>query len=264
MCVGLLETDDTYVWQPRLERRAECRLRLDISGLRCMSSQETLAMVDERLKTFPAKLVFMGSGAFHHLALPLIARQAAKRPLSVLILDRHLDFFPVPEGFVSCGSWIREVAKLPAVRRVVVIGIVGKTPSLPAKVVALTAQSWRFLFTRTKGYFEALLCTGDIYLSVDKDVFAAAITDWGTGELSVAEVLAFLRWCMARRRLVGVDVCGEVVPRGLWPTVEERKLIARNERINLTLCRFLRHRSHLLPHGNDGNHRGRFQLRPTA
>ncbi len=140
MQVGLLETDETLVWQPRLARRGEYRLRLDISGLRCMSTRETLATVAERLKTFPAKLVFMGSGAFHHLALPLIARQAAKGPLDVLILDRHLDCFSVPEGFVSCGSWIREVVRLPAVRRVVVIGIAGKTLSLPSKVVALTAH----------------------------------------------------------------------------------------------------------------------------
>lgn len=111
----------------------------------------------------------------------------------MLILDRHLDYFSVPEGFVSCGSWIREVVRLPAVRRVVVIGIAGKMLSLPAKVVALTAQSWRSMFARAKGYFEALLCTGDIYLSVDKDVFTTAITDWGAGELPVAEVFAFLR-----------------------------------------------------------------------
>lgn len=239
-------------------------MRLDISGLRCMSSRETLAVVAESLKTFPAKLVFMGSGAFHHLALPLIARQAAKGPLSVLVLDRHLDCFSVPEGFVSCGSWIREVVKLPAVRRVVVIGITGKTLSLPAKVVALTAQSWRSMFTRLKGYFETLLCTGDIYLSVDKDVFTMAITDWGAGELPVGEVFAFLRWCMARRRLVGVDVCGEFVPRGLWPTVEERKLIARNERINLAFCRFFRHQNRLLPQGHGGEYLGRFVVRPTA
>ncbi|AEG14638.1 hypothetical protein Desku_1049 [Desulfofundulus kuznetsovii DSM 6115] len=246
MRVGLLETDETFVWQPRLARRAECRLRLDISGLRCMSSRETLAIVAERLKTFPAKLVFMGSGTFHHLALPLIARQATKGPLNVLIFDRHLDCFSVPEGFVSCGSWIQEVVKLPAVRRVVVIGIAGKILSLPAKVFALTAQSWRSMFTRAKNYFEALLSPGNIYLSIDKDVFSTITTDWGAGEVSVGEVFAFLRWCVARRRLVGVDVCGELVPRGLWPTVEERKLIARNERINLALCWFFRHRNRLL------------------
>lgn len=246
MRVGFLETDETLVWQPRLANCVEYQLRLDISGLRCMSSRKTLAAVAKRLKTFPAELVFMGSSAFHHVALPLIARQAAKGLLSVLIFDRHLDCFSAPEGFVSCGSWIREVVKLPAVRRVVVIGISEKTFTLPPKVVALTAQIWRSLFFRAKGYFERLLFTDDIYLSIDKDVFTTALTDWGAGELSVAEVFVFLRWCMARRRLVGVDVCGELVPRGLWPTIEERKLIARNERINLAFCRFFNHRNRLL------------------
>jgi arginase family enzyme len=264
MRVGLLETDETLVWQPRLVRRAECRLRLDIPGLRLMSSRETLATVAERLKTFPAKLVFMGSGAFHHLALPLIARQAAKGPLSVLVFDRHPDCFSAPEGFVSCGSWIREAVKLPAVRRVVVIGTGKKTFSLPPKVVALTAPVWRSLFFGAKDHFEEFLNTGDIYLSIDKDVFTTALTDWGAGELSVAEVFAFLRWCMARRRLVGVDVSGELVPRGLWPAVEERKLIARNERINLAFCRFFSNRNRLLPRGHDKECLDRFPVRPTG
>ncbi|MGB9804127.1 arginase family protein [Desulfofundulus sp.] len=245
MRVGLLETDETFVWQPRLARRVECRLRLDMPGLRCMSSLETLAVVSERLKNFPANFVFMGSGAFHHLALPLIVRQAAKGPLNVLIFDRHLDYFSVSKGFVSCGSWIREVVKLPGVRRVVVIGIDEKTVSLPAslppKVLVLTAQAWRSMFPRAgnnRSYWDAVLSAGNIYLSIDKDVFSTVATDWGAGELPVGEVLTFLRWCVARRRLVGVDVCGEFVPRGPWPTLEERKLIAHNERINLALYWF--------------------------
>lgn len=261
MCVGILETDGTYIWQPRLGKCIDHHLRLDIPGLRCMSSGETLANIEERLKTFPAKLVYMGSGAFHHLSLPLIARYTAKRPLSVLVLDRHADIFSAPKGFVSCGSWIRELIKLPGVRRVVICGVMGKVPNIPEKVVVLSAQSWRFLFMREKSYFEELLGTSDIYLSVDKDVFAEINTDWGTGELSVKEVIPFLRWCLGHRLLIGADVCGEVVPRNLWPTLEERKLIAQNEKINIILYRML---MQLQPHERSGSQSGRFRLRPIA
>lgn len=265
MRIGLLETDETLAWQPRLRQHVKCRLRVGISGLRLMSSPKTLAFVAERLKTFPARLVFMGSGAFHHLTLLLIARQAAKRPLSVLVFDRHLDCFSAPEGFVSCGSWIREAVKLPGVRQVVVIGIGEKMSPLPPKVAALTAPVWRSLFFSAKEYFEGLFCTADIYISIDKDVFAAAHTSWGTGELSLAEVFAFLRWCSARRRLVGLDVCGELVPRGLWPTTEERISIARNERINLAFCRFFSRRDRLLLQGhNNKESLENFPFRPTA
>lgn len=239
MRVGLLETDETPIWQPHLACRAEYRLKLNVPGLRYMSPRETLAIVSKQLKTLPAELVFMGSGAFHHLALLLIARQATKGPLNVVVFDRHLDCFSAPEGFVSCGSWIREAVKLPSVRRIVVIGVTENTLSLP-KVYAFTVQLWRSVFTHARSYFETLLTPGSIYLSIDKDVLSSATTDWGSGELSVGELFAFLRWCVTHRRVVGVDVCGEYVPRDLWPTTEERKLIAHNERINLALCRFFK------------------------
>lgn len=247
MRVGILDADGTYEWQPRLLSLAECRLRLDVAGLRYLSTRETLAAVAQRLHDLPAELVFLGSSDFHHLALPLIARHARRGPLSVVVLDRHLDTFPAPRGCVSCGSWIREVARLSTVRRILVLGPAGGTPAHPPKVTALTPQAWRYSFSRACRRFQDLLPTEDLYLSVDKDVFSGPPTTWGQGEVPLSLGFAFLRWLLQHRRLVAADVCGEVRPRGPWPTLAELGSIAASERINLALCQLLRRHQGDLP-----------------
>jgi len=85
------------------------------------------AMLDELL---PAEYgtVFMGSGDFHHLSWPLIARLQprapfqASTPFQVVVLDNHPDNMRFPFG-VHCGSWVRRVAMLPMVSHVHVLGI---------------------------------------------------------------------------------------------------------------------------------------------
>ncbi|HZX71057.1 MAG TPA: hypothetical protein VFE77_09590 [Rhodanobacter sp.] len=81
--------------------------------------------------------VFLGSGDFHHLSWPLIARLAVDRPaldrpavarpavdrrFQVVVLDNHPDNMRFPFG-VHCGSWVRKVALLPQVSHVHVLGI---------------------------------------------------------------------------------------------------------------------------------------------
>ena len=66
--------------------------------------------------------VFTGSGDFHHLSWPLIARLAHAAPFQVVVLDNHPDNMRFPFG-VHCGSWVRKVALLPQVSHVHVLGI---------------------------------------------------------------------------------------------------------------------------------------------
>lgn len=239
MRVGILQVDDTYGWQSRLLSMAECRLPLPAASLRHMSTRETLGALTERLGDLPAELVFLGGGDLHHLALPLIGRHARRGPLTVVVFDHHPDAFPAPEGFVSCGSWLREAARLSTVRRILVLGAVGKGYPLPPKTVVLTPQAWRYWFSRAPNHFEGLLPTENLYLSIDKDVLSELSTGWGAGEVPVALALAFLRWLLHRRRVVGADVCGEAKPRGAWPTLAELRSMAACERVNLALCRLL-------------------------
>lgn len=73
--------------------------------------------------------VFTGSGDFHHLTLPLVERLGAVRrargdsaPIDVIVFDNHPDNMRFPFG-IHCGSWVRDVARLPFVRQVRVLGI---------------------------------------------------------------------------------------------------------------------------------------------
>ncbi len=235
----LIETGKSFVWQKRLAGCAGGTLHLDRSGYKCMSSKEVLASLAARLESFSADLVYLGSGDYHHLALPLIVKKARLGPLSVLVFDQHLDCFAAPEGYVTCGSWIREAVKIPGVQQVVVAGVSEKNQTAPLKVTVLSAAEWLRCW-RWPRWWESLLPGGNLYISIDKDVFAAAFTDWGIGRLPLGQVFAFLRRCLAGRRLVGADICGELVPRGPWPTWEEARIIARQEKINLAFLRFFR------------------------
>lgn len=238
MQIGLLETDETIIWQPRFASLVDCRSRLSFSSYRYLASRETLSTLEKQLRNFSARVVFMGSGDFHHLAVPLIKRKIGKGPLSVIVFDRHLDAFPAPEGLVSCGSWIREVVKLPVVRRVVVIGSEDRPPRSLPKITVLSPQVFYRWLGGKPEYFSQFFSTVDLYLSIDKDVFRTALTSWGRGDLSVAGLFAFLNRCLNNHRVIGVDVCGEYKPHGLWPTVEERRALAWNEKINIALARF--------------------------
>ncbi|MGB9867766.1 MAG: arginase family protein [Bacillota bacterium] len=237
--VGILDTDGSYEWQPRLVSLVECRLELDVTGMRYLSTCEALLSLAERLKAVSAGLVFLGRGDLHHLALPLIQRHAQEGPLSVVVLDSHADVFRTTQGLVSCGSWIREVVKLPGVRHVLVLGASVRPDSLPPKVTVLSPDVWQQRFRHSAGDLAALLPGDALYLSIDKDVFLESMTSWGHGQVTASFVFSFMRWLLSRRRLVGADVCGEVKPNGPWPTLEELKAIKACERLNLAICRLL-------------------------
>ena len=72
--------------------------------LRFACSASQLRAFGERLETrFPTPhgTVFFGSGDFHHLSLPLIARLATERRMRVLVFDNHPDNMRFPFGVHS-------------------------------------------------------------------------------------------------------------------------------------------------------------------
>jgi hypothetical protein len=183
--------------------------------------------------------VFMGSGDFHHLSWPLIARLSALRaPLQVVVFDNHPDNMRFPFG-VHCGSWVRRVALLPQVGHVHVLGITSGDIALAHAWENYLAPLWRGKLTywsigvdigwsRRLGLgqafrnFESPAAMVDAfaewqrtqaapaYLSIDKDVFApdVARTNWDQGCLQVDHALALID--SLRNGLVGSDINGEV------------------------------------------------------
>ena len=182
--------------------------------------------------------VFTGSGDFHHLSWPLIARLQSRTPFQVVVLDNHPDNMRFPFG-VHCGSWVRKVAMLPDVAHVHVLGItsgdIGAAHAwenylAPLRHGKLTCWSigvdtgWarRFGLARAFRGFDTPEAMVDAfveaqrdqrlpsYLSIDKDVFAADVarTNWDQGRLQLPHARALIG--SLNRELVGSDINGEI------------------------------------------------------
>lgn len=199
--------------------------------------------------------VFTGSGDFHHLSWPLIARRSSSS-FQVVVLDNHPDNMRFPFG-VHCGSWVRKVAMLPQVDHVHVLGITSQdigaghawenylTPLRRGKlsywsIGVDTGWARRLGLARAFRSFDSASAMVDAfvetqrtqpspsYLSIDKDVFCAEVarTNWDQGRLQLAHAQALI--ASLRGGLVGSDINGEVshyLYRSWW----KRKLSAMDE-----------------------------------
>lgn len=195
------------------------------------------AALECRLPPAPGT-VFMGSGDFHHVSWPLIARLQAPQPIQVVVFDNHPDNMRFPFG-VHCGSWVRRVAALKHVGRVHVIGITSHdigvshawenylTPLVRRKLdywsIGVDVGWARWLgiadrFHDCAGPAELVAAfTAHLhahpqpcYLSIDKDVFdpATARTNWDQGRFRLDHALAVIAALPAP--LIGSDVNGEI------------------------------------------------------
>ncbi|WP_116519811.1 arginase family protein [Achromobacter insuavis] len=185
--------------------------------------------------------VFLGSGDFHHLSLPLVQRCARRHKhtgLRVVVLDNHPDNMRFPWG-IHCGSWIHHVARIPEVVQVHVIGITSgdlglahawehKLGSLLTRKISYWSTGvdtrWaRWLGLRAHFHSfrdrQSLILAASTalgaehwptYCSIDKDVLSQdeVQTNWDQGVLHRADVAAIidaLQGC-----LVGSDVTGDI------------------------------------------------------
>ena len=154
---------------------------------------------------------FMGSGDFHHVTLIPLHRLCRRLPpasLDVVVFDNHPDNMRYPFG-IHCGSWVSHAALLPSVRRVHVIGITsGDIGRLIGR--AECCRSFGSADELVRGLLPALADAGNIYLSIDKDVFAEDVvkTNWDQGVFRLSHTEAVLAACAGR--VIGADVCGDV------------------------------------------------------
>ncbi|HEX7731249.1 MAG TPA: hypothetical protein VF415_01285 [Rhodanobacter sp.] len=200
--------------------------------------------------------VFTGSGDFHHLSWPLIARLKPATPIQVVVLDNHPDNMRFPFG-VHCGSWVRRVAALPFVAHVHVLGITSAdigaghawenylTPLLRGKLTYWsmgvdTGWSRRLGISRAFRGFDDPDALVDAfvgqqrtqrlptYLTIDKDAFAPEVarTNWDQGRLQLDHALALIDGL--RQGLAGSDINGEV-SHYRYKTWWKRRLSAMDE-----------------------------------
>jgi len=266
MTAVLLELDDAFDRQTDFIRQVpevgHSRLWLRDLGpsLRLWSKDVALGEVRSRLYRALGvdgpRLVFMGSGDFHHLSALLIERAVAlspERPLTVLHFDNHPDWVHFSPG-LHCGSWAARVARFSGVRRILTIG-----PCSPDILddgrkgadLSVVHEGLQVLFPlgaegkeecviagRPVPTIEALgdalfldrirtlIGTDDIYITIDKDVLSPldADTNWDQGNLRLDRMLSWIRALSAGLRLRGADISGDGSTPDYGPGLRARLL----------------------------------------
>jgi arginase family enzyme len=218
-----------------------------------------------------APLIFYSSGDFHHLAALFVREQAG--PLLVLHIDNHPDWtvfpktwncgawvnraleMPQVERVVTIGPassdmenpWLKS-ANLDAIRqgRLEVYpwrappGIMWGQPVISACCWSKDRRLfWRSLETAAWSDFveelDRRLPGIPFWVSLDKDALipSEAVTNWDHGGLELDRVVSLVRQLAKRRRLLGMDVCGDYSRPVFGDPV--RTLLAAIDRPRLTI-----------------------------
>ncbi len=183
------------------------------------------------------QFVLLGSGDFHHLTLALLEQHVA--PFTLVLFDNHPDWMRPPHQY-HCGNWIYTAARMPQVKRIVIIGLengdlVGKKflsgdvesyknqkivllPYTLVKaqlgnsdqVVALQSKLKQNLNAGIQEILDAIL-TENVYVSIDKDCLrnGDANTNWEQGTLPLDTVLECIKAIGKLYNVVGADTVGD-------------------------------------------------------
>jgi len=194
-------------------------------------------------------VTFIGSGDYHHLCLALLP---SAEQITLLHFDNHPDWvrfaptfhcgswvnrvlrMPQVKRIITVGPCSDDLAN-PQLKG-------GNLAALAAGRLELypwqRSPSWVWgriesgpghrrrgnrLFWRNVGAedWQAFLAeilermpTDGVWITIDKDVLRPedAVTNWDQGQMPLAALLTALRMVAVRKRLVGVDVCGEYAP----------------------------------------------------
>ena len=159
-----------------------------VEGTSCYCDPDAADAIRAAIAGFPASMVhWIDSGDYHYITLFWMER--IEEPFALLLLDNHPDDQSCAFGdsILSCGSWVRHAREeLPMLRHVCTVRRRSDPLDIP----------------------EGL----PVYVSLDKDVMSRdfARTDWDQGDLTLEEVKARIAEAAASRRVIGVDVCGEI------------------------------------------------------
>jgi len=224
----MLMFDNYYSFQPRLKSLCKTIDLSNIRSTRYMCSKSTLKMVFEKIKNIKNSLCFLGSGDFHHFTLLLLENISQK--ISLIVLDKHIDYSSFFEGFVSCGSWLKDACELENVAEVFVFSEEKKEIE-NQKLKIISPSEYRKISPRF-----------DIYISIDKDILSSSSlkTTWDQGSCSVNTLFEILSYFASKYTIIGSDVCGEPPVNFFSP--EHKK----SEDINLRLLNFFTSSSQLL------------------
>lgn len=186
--------------------------------LRCFALRASMRAFIHGVASRLPPFVLFGSGDFHHVSAALLERSTAS---NVVVFDNHPDWDRRPPHW-ACGGWVNRALDLPHIRRVAVWGCGNFELNWPARMFGnprveafgwieryprrgrITRDDWRSEFERF-----AKSIVGDVYVSVDMDCLADAITNWENGLFTADDVAWAIR---SLPDVTGGDICGAYSP----------------------------------------------------
>lgn len=178
----------------------------------------------------------LDSGNYHYVSKLLLGLE--KEDLFLLVFDHHTDMQPpalLP--VLSCGSWIRDAAD--AYGNIKGICVIGP----PEASVRETKEMEHVWFVtqeelddgsgaaKIREIFASQAGELPVYLSVDKDILSKEElnTNWDQGNVRVEELLSLAEVCLAGRKVLAVDLCGE--PPANAPEMERESASRVNQKL---------------------------------
>ena len=157
-----------------------------LEGTNCYCSEESAAKIRASLVSLPLRaLHLIGTGDYHYLSLFWLER--IPEAFDLVLIDHHPDDQTPAFGaqLLSCGSWVADARKLPALRRSFHIKEFSDSLQLPSD-----------------GF--------PVYLSIDLDVLSPdyARTDWDQGDMTLGELERVILSVSAEHPILGADLCG--------------------------------------------------------
>ncbi|MBF8378272.1 arginase family protein [Alicyclobacillus mali] len=221
----------------------------DIPGTHGMCDPFAARAIEQRLarRAFHG-VTLIGSGTYHYVTYFLL--RECQEPFSLVLFDHHTDCAEEPP-LLSCGNWVRRALfRVPKLRRVVIVGArdAGELRHLGRRhpdVTLIDETEISSLPAPRRLAQRVLDAAGShpVYVSIDKDVLhpADAATDWDGGTMRLRTLLYALVALRRRRRILGVDLCGEwpVSPVGAV-SAQSLRQVRKNEVANRAILLTLR------------------------
>lgn len=217
--ISLLNFDNTLKKQSMLRKYPlEWIDFSDLEGCQGYCSIDSLRKIQTRLKKRRHRsITLIGNGNYHYVTYLLLSE--IRQPFSLILFDHHTDLEQTGDTpLITCGSWVSIALKtLPLLNRVMIIGAhpfnQRLVTDIPDKVTIISEKDLiRLSTTEIVGSILSLLPDLPIYISVDKDVLNRdnAITNWDQGSMTLRQLLDVIRELKRTRRILGVDICGEL------------------------------------------------------
>jgi len=167
-------------------------------GTNCYCSEESRAAIRRAVSGMPLNAIHrIGTGDYHYVTLFWAER--ITEPFILYLFDNHPDDQPdaFGENILSCGSWMKEIRKLPFCKGTAWIDGKGEEHS--------------------EGEIKAGL---KAYVSIDLDILSHefASTDWDQGEMTLDELTEKVNKLRNLHEMIGADICGGLTPeKGATP-----------------------------------------------